>query len=248
MADHEKRYSDREFALIVKTALDLERKNPGASPEGLRLSDIEAIARETGISVDHVRQAVEQLREAQSRTPARFWLGAETSLETQDLVPEHLTAEGLDQLRQSLPSLTARSESRVASDGSLQWKRGVVESMLDGFPLTVQVKDGAQGTEIRARADLRSTAAGLFLVSGGLGAVLGLKVAFFALLVVGLAHVTLPLGLLAASAGALLGLGGFWVLARVGFRWFVRRARTKVAELVARLKAVIPSTDKTPRP
>jgi hypothetical protein len=247
MADHEKRYSDREFNLIVKTALDLEKRHP-ASPEGLLLSDIEAIARETGISVDHVRLAVEQMQEAQNGTPARFWLGSATSLDHQDQVPEHLAPNELERLRQSLPSLAVRSDSKVAADGSLQWKRGVVESMLDGFPLTVQVKDGAQGTEIRAHADLRSTAAGLFLVSGGLGVVLGMKLAFFALLLVGLGNVTLPLGLLTVSAGSLLGLGAFWFLARFGFRWFTQRARTKVADLVARLKAAIPLVGKTPKP
>jgi len=46
MADQEKRYSDREFALIIQTALDLERKKPNSPQDSLLLSEIEATIKE----------------------------------------------------------------------------------------------------------------------------------------------------------------------------------------------------------
>ncbi len=244
MSDQEKRYADREFALIIQAALELERKNPNSAKDGLLLSEIETIAQETGISVEHVRSAVDQIVEAKKKGQAHFWLGSATSFESRDLAPETLNPEQLEQLRQALPSLTTLSESNLAPDGSIQWKRGVLGSMLDGYPLTLQVKNRDRKTEIVARADLRSTAVGLFLISGGAGVVLGLKLALFAMLVIGLGNVTIPTGLLLLSAGGLIGMGGFWFVARWTFRWFAKRARGKVAELVSRIRSAIPSIGK----
>lgn len=242
MPNDAKRYSDREAALIIKAALDLEMKERRAGSGGLLLSEIEEIARETGISVDHVRLAVDKVLDRGKGSAARLWLGSETSFERRKTVPRALTQEELERLDQSLPALTDLSESSIVSGETLTWKRSLVKSVFDGFPLRLSVKQARDGTEITASANLGSMAIALFAVSGGLGVIAGVKLSLAAMLLAGIGSIGLPLSAAILAIGGLAGLGSAWLLARLAFRSFVRRSREKVAGIVERIKAAIQST------
>jgi hypothetical protein len=89
MPDESKRYSDREVALIVQAALDIEKKEFIDDAGGLLLSEIEEIARETGISVEHIRLAVDRIVERRKRNSARLLFGSETCLRGSTSFPKY---------------------------------------------------------------------------------------------------------------------------------------------------------------
>ena len=239
MADESKRYSDREVALIVQAALNIEKKEYKDDAGGLLLSEIEEIARETGISVEHIRLAVERIVERQKKNSARLLFGSEMSFQSIDIIPHALTQDELEHLNQSLPALTNLSESSVVNGGTLTWTRSILKSFLDGFPLRLSVKQGKHGTEIEASANLKSMASVLFAVSSGLGVLAGMKLAVFSMLLLGVSNFEMPMSLLFLSLGGLVGFSGFWFIARVAFRSFVKRSREKVATIVDKIKTVI---------
>ena len=239
MADETKRYSDREVALIVRAALDIEKNEYKDEAGGLLLSEIEEIAQETGISVEHIRLAINEIVGHRKKNRARLLFGGETSFESIDIIPHALTQDELERLNQSLPVLTNLSESSVANGGTLTWTRSILKSFLDGFPLRLSVKQGKKGTEIEASANLKSMASVLFAASSGLGVLAGMKLAVFSMLLLGVSNFGMPMSLLFLSLGGLVGFGGFWLLARVAFRSFVKRSREKVATIVDKIKTMI---------
>jgi hypothetical protein len=242
MPDESKRYSDREVALIIQTALDIEKEENGSS--GLLLSEIEEIARETGISVEHVRLSVDKIVKGRNSKGIRRLLGSDTSFEKIEIVPQSLTQDEMEHLNQTLPILTNSPESSIVNGGTLTWKRSILKSVLDGFPLRLMVKKSKNGTEIVASAKLNSMASVLFAVSGGVGILAGLKLSVGAMLLIGISTIGLPMSALILSIGSLLGLGAFWLLARLAFRSFVKRSREKVAIIVDKIKATIQSMQK----
>lgn len=236
MGNESKRYSDGEVSAIIQGALDIGRKDGGG---GLLLSEIEGIARETGIPVEHVRLALERVLEGRDRSLGRVLLGSETSLERLDLVPRALTQGQLESLNKSLPMLTNSPDPSLVDGGSLSWRRGLLKSFLDGFPLSLSISQAEGGTKIAVRARLGPVAAVLFAVSGGLGALAGVKLALLGLLVAGIGTVSLPASLAALAIGGVVGLGGFWLLARRLYRRFVQRSRDRLEASLARIKAAI---------
>jgi hypothetical protein len=239
MSNESKRYSDREAALIIQAALDSEEKERIEDSGGLLLSEIEEIARETGISAEHIRLAVDKIVARRKPSTARLWLGSETSFKSVEIVPHELTQEEMERLDQALPALTNVSEPSVVSGGTLTWKRSILKSFLDGFPLRLSVKSAKNGTAIEASASLNSMASLLFAASGGVGVVVGLKLSIAAMLLIGIGNIGLPLSALFLSLGGFIGLGGFWLLARLAFRSFVKRSRERVAAIVDKIKRSI---------
>ncbi len=236
MADETKKYSDPEIAAIIQGALDLGRKDSGG---GLLLSEIEGIARETGIPVEHVRKALERHEESRDRSLGRAILGSETSIERVELVPRVLTQGQLESLNKSLPMLTNSPEPSLVAGGALSLRRGALRSILDGFPLSLTISRAEGGTKVAVAARLGSVAVGLFAASGGLGALAGIKVALLGLVVAGLGSVSLPVGAAALALGGFVGLGGFLFLARRLYRRFVERSRDRLGAILDRIKAAI---------
>lgn len=241
MSNESRRYSDREVALIIQAALDIEKQEHIEGGGGLLLSEIEEIARETGISADYIRLAVDKIAAQRKDGASRLLFGSETSFESVEIVPRALTQEELKRLDESLPALTNLTEPSVVHGETLTWKRSILKSYLDGFPLRLRVKRVNDGTAIEASASLKSMAAGLFAVSGGVGIIVGAKLSVAAMLLIGIGTIGLPLSALLLSIGSLIGLGGFWLLARLAFRSFVKRSRGKVAIIVEKIKASIQS-------
>jgi hypothetical protein len=241
MSAESKRYSDREVARIIEAALDVGKKEGAGAHGGLLRSDIEAIARETGIPADHVRLALEGAAEGGGKGLARRLLGSGTTFERQETLPRSLTRDELDSLSQSLPALANLSEAGVAKGEAVTWRRGILKTLLDGFPLSLSVHMVEEGTEIRAKARLGSVATFLFAVSGGVGVLAGMKLSLAAMLLVGIGTIGLPTSIAALSAGGLVGLAGAWLLARLAFRAFVKRSKEKVAAVMERIKASITS-------
>ena len=239
MADEMKRFSGREVALTVQAALDIEKKEYKDEAGGLLLSEIEDIATETGISVEHIRLAVNEIVGHREKNRARLLFGGETSFESIDIIPHALTQDELDRLNQSLPALANLSESSVVNGGTLTWTRSILKSFLDGFPLRLSVKQGKKGTEIEASTNLKSMASVLFAASSGLGVLAGMKLAVFSMLLLGVSNFGMPMSVVFLSLGSLVGFGVFWFMTRVVFRSFVKRSREKVATIVDKIKTMI---------
>lgn len=59
--DHSKRFTDREVALILKNAADLDEVRGSGPAKGLSRADLEEIAAEVGISLDSIGQAIDMV-------------------------------------------------------------------------------------------------------------------------------------------------------------------------------------------
>lgn len=79
--DNSKRFTDREVALILKNAADLDEVQGSGPTKGLSRSDLEEIAAEVGISVDSITQAIDMIGVERSGTvcPARARSGSGAS-------------------------------------------------------------------------------------------------------------------------------------------------------------------------
>ena len=239
MSSESKRYTDREVELIIRSALELERNERPDKTGGLLQSEIEEIAKETGIAPDHIRLAMAGMAGEKRKSVARRLFGSDTSFESIETIPLSLTPEELEYLNRSLPLLTSPADTGVLGDDRLTWKRSALRSFLDGFPLSLSVQKSDDGTAVAAKATLGSMATLLFAVSGGIGVLAGMKLALFAMLLIGIGTIGVPTGILFLSAGGLLGLVGFWFLARLAFRAFVKRSQAKVATMVEKIRAAI---------
>ncbi len=216
----EARYTDRETALILKRATELEETRAvGGGGRGLTIAEIEAIAREVGIDPERVREAAAQIasaREAEGFSP----LGPHPTRKVVRAVPRRLA-------RDELAALIPMIEGHLQTPGtvtealdSVQWtaKEG-------SATLQVSMRPSEAETQIhvaqRYEPRLRGMFHGLPTAWGGMaGFVIGMSLALPGAAVVGL-----------TAACGLLGTG----VGRAVWTGISRRSQGKVERLAALL-------------
>jgi hypothetical protein len=204
----ERRFSDREVALIFETAAEWQAAIP---PEGLArdlsLADLEETAREVGLDVALIRRAVRELDARASRQRSALLLGAPTELVVERVIPGEADSAAHEAVLAALRDAAGDVGETSIVGRLFGWRGRLGKARLD-----VQVTAGEGRTLIRVRMMLGevvgdSFVAPLILGGGGIG--------FFAF-----AATVNVLGAPAILlAGALAGAG------YAGARWhFARRA------------------------
>lgn len=229
----ERRYSDREVAMILKRSAELQEAPPArrSDPSGLSLSDLEAAAAEAGLDPALVRQAA---AEHDALVPQRVnsLLGAPTTL----LLERVVEGEVGDELYHSLVAII-RDElgdaGLVSSIGrTLMWT-AMPPRQGQGRSPRVTITPSGRRTVIRIEEGFKQLAGGLFggLVGGIGGAGLGPAAAIIA---------TQP-GMIgvAAIGGWAVVLSASYLTARALFARTIRRRTRELGQLADRLAASI---------
>ena len=140
-----RRYDDREMALIIKLASELEKRE--ARGEAHSLAEIQEIAAQAGIDPELITQAA-RIFEAERASRASSLIGAPTAFRFQRSVAGEVPEDELGALVQAIRQLTG-SEGEVARVlESLEWRD------LDPFGTTTHVEI----TPRRGRTTIRVTA------------------------------------------------------------------------------------------
>lgn len=218
--DAERRYSSREFELIVRKAFELEERAPQTitGREGLTLDDMRSIAAEVGLEPAAIASAAALLPAEHAGGAARL-LGAPEAWAWELRLDTALNDDARDVLLQTVRRvLRQRGEVRRVGD-TLEWK-SVGRS--DHIWITITSRGGHSIVDITGdrRPALLFSLLTPFLLWGALAAAAGLTVSFAG------ASLVLP-------AGALIGA---WFTARLAWRGASQRLRARLERLAVALR------------
>lgn len=214
-----RRYDDRELALIVKLASELEKSEPRG--EGHSLAEIQEIAAQAGIDPELIVLAA-RIFETERTSGTRSLIGAPTTFRLERSVAGEVPDDELGALVHAIRQVTGREGEVARVLDSLEWRD------LDPLGTTTHVaitpRRGRTAIRVTARA---GNAAGLsYLGAGILAAILS---------VIAGKEIQAPI---LVEAGVILGLWGTGcIAARTLWRQLARRIETRLRRLVDGLAA-----------
>jgi hypothetical protein len=224
MTDPGRQYSDREMAMILRLATDLEARGRRALPSGSgrTLAEIEDIAAGAGIAPETIRAAAAALREDQQGVLARF-LSGPTTFRQERVIPGDLDDAQLRALVDSIrwELATEVGDTTTLPDG-VAWRHKTEEG-----PLTqVEAVSRAGITRLRLLGKYDDPATWVLLGTG-----------FSTAIVAGLGIATLDPSV--AGFTAVIGGAGTasWIGARAFWRRWTSRVQRRHTHLMDRLEA-----------
>jgi hypothetical protein len=163
MADEgsDRRYTEREFNLILRTAIELDTARaethgrpppPVPSAEGLTLSEIQSIAREVGVDPARILEAADALDAKAWSLPARIF-GGPAMVTLKGRFPRQLSTEQMGRLLE-----VARDTFRTQGEahevlGGVEWRTATRFS-----PISLRISPEAGETRLEIEVDRRSSA------------------------------------------------------------------------------------------
>lgn len=220
----DRRFTDKEVALILRRAADLEKRSStssAASARGLTLEDLKEIAREAGIDPDLVGRAVAELESPKGLESTSLLAGPGVVRREVRAIPKELSKEELADILRIV-------DTEVADQGTIAEALGTVRWTGKGRFLSTQVSlEPAEG-ETLLRVEERYNEA-LRGILHGLPAAYALMFSLVGALE-GLSLSALPGTLFVLGA---TGLG--WTLGSSIWRTLSARSRTRVQKLAERL-------------
>jgi hypothetical protein len=220
----ERRFTDKEVALILRRAADLEKRAPassGSKARGLTLRDLQEIASEAGIDPELVRRAVTEMESPRGLSSGSLLAGPGPAQRESRATRGELS-------RDALADLVRLVDEEVHGQGTVQEALGHVRWNSQGRFLSTQVSLEPGDGETLIRVEER--------FSGAVrGAIHGIPAAYG--LIFGLAGALEGLNL-GFAQGALLALAttvGGWGLGGVAWRALSAGSRKRVRRLAERL-------------
>lgn len=213
------RYDDREMAVIIKLASELEEREAGG--ESHSLDEIQEIAVQAGIDPDLVVQAA-RIFEAERASRASSLIGAPTAYRFQRSVAGEVPEDELGALVDVIRQVTGREGEVARVLESLEWRD------LDPFGTTthVEITPRRGRTAIRVAARSGNAAGWSYLGTGILATILSVIVG---------KEMQAPILL---EAGVILGLwSSGYLAARTVWRRTARRIKTRLRRLADGLTA-----------
>ena len=234
----EHRYDDQESARIIKRALEIQQtERPGeGGASGLSLTELEGIARESGIDPELIRRAAHELSAESAGRPgtaARLFFGGPIRSAAAASLRSEVSPELLESLLVPLPTITGDAGTGSVVGRTLMWNSDTLAAMRNGRSLSITVRPRAGGTEVRVEDNLSGIAGGLFggIVGGmGLGGGLGLGLGI-GLLGSPLFAALVPIGVFA----------GAWLLARRIFALVRRYRKRREARILETIRTALES-------
>jgi hypothetical protein len=157
MADTERRYSDREVALILRRAAELEdREGVELSARGLSLAELEQIARDVGLEIGRIRRAAVETEAGRHRLRDSISFGTAPSSTAVRGMEMPITGTVLRELVRSIDDLVDAPGTVTEALGTVRW------TARDRF-LTTQIAvgpgDGGTFIKVHERIEPRVRAA-----------------------------------------------------------------------------------------
>lgn len=202
-SDDERRFTEEEFALILRVASESSVETGAAEPrEGLTLAEIRSIATEAGIDPDKVSRAAAYLSSATETTASRL-IGGATRHRLEHSVPGTVPPTELGRVIDvARRDLGTQGESREVM-GGLEWKGGTSTSSI---AVSITPRDGE--TVLQLSADRTETLAGVY---AGVGIpVAGVIAATLGKLVFGESHAGIAAAILSGFVPSLIVARGLW--------------------------------------
>ena len=233
--NYNKRYSDEEFALILRQAAELQESSGHPHhPEGLSLAEIKQVAREAGIDPRYVAEAAALLA-MRGSSSERNWLGVPFKLEHERSLPGEVPDREMKTLLDEIRRVMEAPGELSHVPGALEWQHKS-EGTSDKTYVDVVVKDG--NTQVKIRGDRSEMAAVWFTLGPMAGVALGMIGAAAAALGPGAETAALLAG------GGGLGLGAGWV----GWRYTAARWKQRLDTLTERLTSTVTRLAESPSP
>jgi len=173
--DSTRRFTDREVALVLRKAVEIDESEGSGAGVGLSLQDLREIAREVGISPTAIERAVHRI-EGPSTLPA-LWTGAPLVRKAVRAVPGELDRDAIARLIQVVDERTDTAGTISEAVGSVRWtgsdrfKSSFVSITPGGGETSIQVVEKSVG-RLRRIFHFIPAAWGLMLVAplaGGAG-------------------------------------------------------------------------------
>lgn len=148
MADS-RRYTDEEFALILRTALESEATRPGPPlrRQGMTLEEMQAIAREVGVAPEQVARAA-RLISLGEETPHRSLLGGPTKLSSRWTTEAPLAPQELEDVISAVRQALGYQGEVVSELTAVTWR-----SVGEIPQIFVTLRPREDDTEIQVRMD-----------------------------------------------------------------------------------------------
>lgn len=216
-----RRYSDKELALILKLAVELDRGAGGGA--GHSLAEIQQIAAEAGIDPDRVAQAAASL-EAQRGSGASALLGAPTTFRYQRFVEGEVPESELGELVRAIRRFTGREGQVSQVLDSLEWS----QESFEGAATHVAISPRRGRTRVEVTGRYVNNASWLY-TGAAIAAAVGSVVAGTEIQ----AALGLELGVIAAIWGSA------YLAARTLWRRIARGGERRTQELSERLSRQI---------
>jgi hypothetical protein len=223
--DSERRYTDREVRLILKSAADLQQRvgDDAAGSRGMSLAELEQVASEAGIDSALIRRAAADLDVPATPGAHNSFLGAPTEIVIERTVDAAIGAEVFDSLLEVVRATTHEVGFVSTVGKQFGWK-----GRMRGAKTDVSISAGETRTTLRVRVALDEAAVGHFM----------LRLALFGLGggLIGTALLAPVVGLLAPVVGlSVAGTGYAW--ARRGLAGTTEEHRRSAIDLVDALAA-----------
>lgn len=147
IADHRKRYSEDDFAIILAKAAELspESSSHDTPPRSLSLAEMKSIASEVGLDPELVERAAHLVPAVRRPTLLGRLFGGPLSSSVEFLIPVRLTQEAAQQLLAlTRATLLTRGEGEATSTGmsfsSFEgWQKVFISAHLDGDSTRIRV-------------------------------------------------------------------------------------------------------------
>jgi hypothetical protein len=147
IADHRKRYSEDDFAIILAKAAELspESSSHDTPPRSLSLAEMKSIASEVGLDPELIERAAHLVPAVRRPTFLGRLIGGPLSSSVELLIPVQLTQQGAQQLLSlARATLLTRGEGEATSSGmsfsSFEgWQKVFISAHLDGGSTRIRV-------------------------------------------------------------------------------------------------------------
>lgn len=190
MSDRSRRFTDREVALVLKRATDLDEAATTEGVGGLSIEDLREIAREVGISPAAIERAVASLERRQRIGPSLA--GAPRVRKAVRAVPGELTQDGIARLMGVVDERADSAGAITEALGSVRWTG---RDRFKSTRVSITPKDGETTIEVVEKIEpkmrrvlhLIPAAWGVMLAAPALGALELSVVGVVALVIVAMA-------------------------------------------------------------
>jgi eukaryotic-like serine/threonine-protein kinase len=240
MESDERRLTDKEAQAVIARAVDMQRRElmPETGDMGLSISDLERVAKESGLDPSYIRRALTEVGAARRGGVAEPLFGGPFILRKSAEVEGSLTDEALSKALASLSDVIGEWGNGTAANGMLTWAGDSAAAMRSGRTLHVALRPSPKGLAVRVEENLSNIAGGLF---GGIVGGLGISVGLCVGIPVGLTVLHSPL------FAVLVGIGGMaltWLLSRGIYSRIVKWRSRKIEGMIEGIKGLLESLKK----
>jgi hypothetical protein len=227
MSEEDRRYSENEFALILRKAFELEeRRTGGERGDGLTLQEIQAVAAEMGLDPASVGRAAALLPTANEGALVRVF-GGPSLYQMAYTATGEVSRDGLSRVVEAIRRVTGHQGKVTEVLGSLEWE---TVGELSQIHVTVTPLEGQTTVSVLANRELEGALT--YFLSGVVGLV-GMGI---------IGAITEPTSVIAITSLVAGCLGGAFLTSRTIFKSTTKSFRLKLRDLISATSGAVDET------